>query len=479
MATPAQIASPALRIRFIQAAKEGQLDVLKKYVADGVPVDITDSCGYSALHWAAAHGRAEVINFLLFNNADINLRAEDGMTPLHLAAKHHKLNTAHLLVEAHADLNIVNEAQQRPIDLCRNDPPMVALLRDASPIERDLPDDSEEEEEEIKHEHEEQEVVLGAAKDLVKSTLEKVSAGEEKLILACERVSENAEKVRKAVTDDYTEIRRALADYKAVRDEFEGVLKLVDGYRGQVGSNRKNVSEMCATLAQTQKEVIAKLQMKRTANVATRDKVTGLQESLENMKQEYGEVTTELEELEARVLKLRRRKEQIEHAISETEEVITELVESEKKESKDETRIAVHQEQLQATRAKIDQGDVRLDQLQTETAERLLKTAVDYADFLRKYMEFVKELIAQFTYKVDTMGERIEDERRNFREVEKLHLKLDKSKLQALEEEYKMNLDRFERRRERIRVVEEAVRQDFESVVALVGSFGRELEPLE
>ena len=478
MATPAQIASPALRIRFIQAAKEGQLDVLKKYVAEGVPVDITDSCGYTALHWAAAHGRAEVINFLLFNRADINMRAKDGMTPLHLAAKHHKLNTAHLLVEAKADINIANEAGERPIDLCRKDPPMVALLRDATVVDREMSGDASEEEEQPKP-REQHEAVLGAARDLVKSTLDKVSAGEEKLILACERVAENAEKVKNAENDDYHEIRRALADYRAVRDEFESVLQLVAGYRGQVGSNRKNVSEMCATLAQTQKEVITKLQMKRTANVATREKVDGLESSLVNMKEEYATVSSELEELEQRVAVLRHRKAQIEHAIEETEETIQELVASEKKESKDETKIAVHQEQLQATRAKIDQGDLRLDQLQTETSDRLLKTAVEYSEFLKKYMEFVKELIAQFTYKVDTMGERIEDERRNFREVEKLHLKLDASKLQALEEEYRMNLERFERRREKIRGIEDAVRTDYESVVQLVGSFGRELDPLE
>ena len=42
MTTPAQIASPSLRIKFIRAAKEGQLDVLKDFVDEGVPVDITD-----------------------------------------------------------------------------------------------------------------------------------------------------------------------------------------------------------------------------------------------------------------------------------------------------------------------------------------------------------------------------------------------------------------------------------------------------
>lgn len=37
-----QIGSPAVRIKYIQAAKEGKLDVIKKFVEEGVPIDTTD-----------------------------------------------------------------------------------------------------------------------------------------------------------------------------------------------------------------------------------------------------------------------------------------------------------------------------------------------------------------------------------------------------------------------------------------------------
>ena len=36
------IASPAIRIKFIQAAKEGKIDVLKKYIGEGISCNSTD-----------------------------------------------------------------------------------------------------------------------------------------------------------------------------------------------------------------------------------------------------------------------------------------------------------------------------------------------------------------------------------------------------------------------------------------------------
>ena len=38
-------ASPALRIKFIQAAKEGNLEQIKKFINDGIPVNTVDNCG--------------------------------------------------------------------------------------------------------------------------------------------------------------------------------------------------------------------------------------------------------------------------------------------------------------------------------------------------------------------------------------------------------------------------------------------------
>ena len=37
--------TPTQRIRFIQAAKEGNIVNLKKYVEDGIPVNTNDNCG--------------------------------------------------------------------------------------------------------------------------------------------------------------------------------------------------------------------------------------------------------------------------------------------------------------------------------------------------------------------------------------------------------------------------------------------------
>lgn len=42
MAARIQVSSPAIRIKFIQAAKEGNLELLKKFIQDGVPIDTTD-----------------------------------------------------------------------------------------------------------------------------------------------------------------------------------------------------------------------------------------------------------------------------------------------------------------------------------------------------------------------------------------------------------------------------------------------------
>ena len=50
--------SPALRIKFIQAAKEGNLDNLKKFVEEGVPVNTKDSggiCYFSNLQHFIGH----------------------------------------------------------------------------------------------------------------------------------------------------------------------------------------------------------------------------------------------------------------------------------------------------------------------------------------------------------------------------------------------------------------------------------------
>jgi DNA repair exonuclease SbcCD ATPase subunit len=429
------------------------------------------------LHWASAHGQAEVINYLIFNGATLNLKSKDGMTPLHLAAQKHKLNSAHLLVEAGADRTAVNEARQKPIDLCGNNPPMCAILREPKTLEDTETAATESIAAGVQGER--GEVVLAAAKDLLNSTLVPVTAYEETIVLACQKVADEATNVQKAPNDEYGEIQKALFAHNSILDEFKAVVGQVQNYRSQLGLNRRNVTNMGDTLAESQREVTSKLQMKRTANVQTRSHLSRLADHLNELREEHTAVSTELDELEARVAALRARKAQLETDIEQGEEENERMSTTERRESTNENLIAIHQESIQATRALIEKGDTRLTNLQDSTAQRLLKTGSDFAAFLSKYMEFVKELLEQFDYKVRTMNERITDENRNYSEISKLHLKMDPAKFTALIDEYRANLARFERRRAKVLVIADTIRREYASLTSVVGEFGRELPPME
>jgi chromosome segregation ATPase len=323
------------------------------------------------------------------------------------------------------------------------------------------------------------EVVLSAAKDLLDSTLVPVTAYQETTILACQKVAEEAVCVQKSPNDEYAEIQKALAAHTSILEEFKSVIAQVKDYRGQLGLNRRNVTNMGDTLAESQREVTSKLQLKRTANVATRDHMTRLNERLTQLKDEHTAVSTELADLEARVAALRARKAQLESDIEQGEEENAQMSTTERRESTTENLIAIHQESIQATRARIEAGDAQLTKMQDSSAQRLLKTGLDFAGFLGKYFEFVKELLDQFDYKVRTMNERIADENRNYSEISKLHLKMDPAKFTALIDEYKANLARFERRRAKVVLIAEGIQRDYASLTSLVGEFGRELPPLE
>jgi hypothetical protein len=176
---------------------------------------------------------------------------------------------------------------------------------------------------------------------------------------------------------------------------------------------------------------------------------------------------------------LRARKEEIENEMERLEEETELMKNNEQRETRNETAIAIHQESLQTTRALIERGDASLTNLEEATSQRLLKTGMEWAGFLKRYMDYVHDLLAQFDYKVRTLTERIKDEERNYEEVSKLHLKMDPNKFTDLIGEYQSNLDRFKRRRDKILAVAEGVKKDYACVMELVGQFGRQLEPLE
>ena len=71
---------------FLEAAKDGDLVVVKRFVQAGMSVNTAGSNGVPALYRAADEGHLEVVRFLVEQGADMNAWI-DGSTVLHWAAR--------------------------------------------------------------------------------------------------------------------------------------------------------------------------------------------------------------------------------------------------------------------------------------------------------------------------------------------------------------------------------------------------------
>lgn len=99
-------------------AREGELDNLIKCIESGVSVDLKDSEGRTALHWAVDRGHLNITEALVKEKADINAKDNEGQTPLHYAAVCEREPIAKFLVKENADMNIKDDDNNRPCDLC-------------------------------------------------------------------------------------------------------------------------------------------------------------------------------------------------------------------------------------------------------------------------------------------------------------------------------------------------------------------------
>ncbi|KAI3783840.1 hypothetical protein L1987_42928 [Smallanthus sonchifolius] len=111
--------SNELKLDAIHAfAREGDTENLIKCVESGIPVDIKDSEGRTALHWAVDRGHIETADVLLSRNADVNLKDNEGQTPLHYAAVCERESIGELLVKKNAATDVKDDDGNYPFDLC-------------------------------------------------------------------------------------------------------------------------------------------------------------------------------------------------------------------------------------------------------------------------------------------------------------------------------------------------------------------------
>jgi len=69
-----------------RAVKDGDLQQVKRYLAEGIDVDIRDKVNSTPLSWASSCGHLEMVKYLAEHGADINSQYDAGNTPLIVAS---------------------------------------------------------------------------------------------------------------------------------------------------------------------------------------------------------------------------------------------------------------------------------------------------------------------------------------------------------------------------------------------------------
>ncbi len=88
----------------LDAARNGDVEVVHALLAEGADPNATTGDGMTALHWAAEQGHAAVAELLLSAGADVEAKTRVGSyTPLHLASRSGSAPIARALLDAGAD----------------------------------------------------------------------------------------------------------------------------------------------------------------------------------------------------------------------------------------------------------------------------------------------------------------------------------------------------------------------------------------
>nr|XP_040236054.2 ankyrin repeat domain-containing protein 39 [Anopheles coluzzii] len=105
------------------AARSGHPDACRLLLARGLGVDEVTNGGVTALHRAAMMGHYKIVQLLIESKANVLHRDNDGRTALHRAAEGGHLQCCQLLVRLHPALCHMQDAlrNQKPIDLVRDD----------------------------------------------------------------------------------------------------------------------------------------------------------------------------------------------------------------------------------------------------------------------------------------------------------------------------------------------------------------------
>ena len=96
---------------------------------EGMPVDVSDEGGWTALHRATAFNQTDVIKRLLHEGADVNRQIRFFKnTPLHMAAENNSTEAVRFLLDNGADINLKNDDNKTPLDEAHKGSDVESLL---------------------------------------------------------------------------------------------------------------------------------------------------------------------------------------------------------------------------------------------------------------------------------------------------------------------------------------------------------------
>jgi ankyrin repeat protein len=88
-----------------QAAKTGNLELVRGLLAQNVPADARDYDSWTALMWAARNGSKEICQLLIDAKAQVDAISYDALTPLILATIEGRKKVCLLLIDANAQVD--------------------------------------------------------------------------------------------------------------------------------------------------------------------------------------------------------------------------------------------------------------------------------------------------------------------------------------------------------------------------------------
>ena len=110
---------PQLVENFTFAARNGDVSKVVRLLDEGMPVDIVDVIGRTALQLATYNSKTGVIHELLQRGANLNKQNRFGWTALHWSAKFNKTGAIQLLLLYGASTTIKDGEGRTPIDVAR------------------------------------------------------------------------------------------------------------------------------------------------------------------------------------------------------------------------------------------------------------------------------------------------------------------------------------------------------------------------